>query len=160
MQIWAEQYLSDEAIDQYINMTGRSGFWWIGSALDYIIMILIIRMTLIMIQKNQSREQNQEANNLYPLYLIVFSITNVIQFIPVLGTRYFWFTRIFCVFMWFKIFAFSPKYNRELWLLLGACSYRIILRYGYFWGGALATNTPPDIFVMPLPVLIHNVLYL
>lgn len=160
MQMWVEQYLSEEAANQYINMAGRSGFWWVGATLDFFIMIMIFRMTLIMIQKRQYIEQNQEFNNLYPLYLTTFTITNIIQFVPVLGTRYFWFTRILCVFMWFKAFAFSPKYNRELWLLLGACSYRIILRYGYFMGGALATNTPPDIFAMPLPVLIYNVLSL
>ena len=95
---------------------------------------------------------NRESATLYPFYLVLFTAVNLIQFVPVLSGRFYWFIQIFCLFVWFKAFGFSKR--NMLLFLLAANSYYIIRRYGYFLGGALSVTTNPDLFNTPLPYLI------
>lgn len=47
-----------------------------------------------------------------------------------------------------------PKHNRMLLLILFSCSYHIVRRY--FYGGAVASSVPLEIFYTPLPNLIAD----
>ena len=117
-------------------------------------------MTYMLIKKRQYVEQNEESNNLYVFYLLLFAFVNLIQFVPILGERYYWFLRMFCLFLFFKAFyRVIPAYNRMMMFLLVVCSWEMLRRYGYVLNGALAVHTPVDLFYAPLPYLIGNGLF-
>ena len=156
LQIWANKYLSDEAYSRFILDEGRSGFWWVQAFFETIVKLSYVIMTIQLIRSRKDVENNEEANLLYPFYLFIFIIVSLIQFIPVLGFRYFWFVRIFCLFVWFKAFGFTKR--RILYLLVFGCSFLMLQRYGYILGGALSVTTPPDLFITPLPYLIFSCL--
>ena len=109
-------------------------------------------MLIMMIRNKNDINNNQEAKNFYPFLLFLLIITNIVQAIPVLGERYYWFVKIFTVFVWFK--AFYPKHKKVILCLILVNSWAFLSRYGYVLGGALSTNTPIDIFYTPLPYLI------
>ena len=139
------------------NLDSRSGFWWVGSSFVMVSKIMYTYMTIKLIRNKQDVENNFESKQLYPFFLFFLVIVNLIQAIPVLGERYYWFIKIYTIFIWFK--AFYPKYKEVIICLLIANSWALIQRYGYVLGGALSTNTPIDIFFTPLPYLIGKGLF-
>ena len=154
IQKWAMRYMSDGSYAKHILHTGRSGFWWVQSIFTVSMKLLYVAMTIQLIYQKKFVHDNREANALYPFFLVLFASVNLIQFVPVLGERYYWFTRIMCVFVWFKAFGFTKR--NMLYYMLLACSFGIISRYGYFLGGALSVTTSPDLFYTPLPLLIAD----
>lgn len=73
---------------------------------------------------------------------------NFIQFVPVVGERYYWIVQILSIFFWFKVIY--PKHNKILLLILFSCSYHILRRY--FYGGAVASSVPLEIFIPHCPI--------
>ena len=135
----------------------RAGYWWVGTSFDIIVKCIYIYMFIMMVRKKNDINNNTEAKNFYPFFLFLLTIVNLIQCIPVLGGRYYWFIKMFTMFIWFK--AFYPKYKNVVICLLLANSWGFLQRYGYVLGGALATNTPTDIFYAPLPYLLGKGLF-
>lgn len=129
----------------------RAGYWWVGAGFGLLVKFMYIYMTYIIIKHRSEVYQNYESKNFYLFFLFLFSIVNMIQGIPVLGERYFWFIKIFVIFIWFK--TFYLRHKNVLICLLLANSWAFITRYGYVLGGALSVNTPIDIFFTPLPYL-------
>lgn len=150
---WSTYHNTDEAYANLVGV-GRSGFWWVGSSfvITQKIMYAIMAIIIMKIFKNSNGEIDNVSQKLYPFFLFFFIVSNLIQSIPALGERFFCFTRIFTIFMWFK--AVYPNSPKILICLLGACSWSIFVRYGYILGGALSVNTHPDLFYAPLPYLI------
>lgn len=149
---WIELHLSDDMYSKHISNDGRAGFWWIEFSFNIMMRFAYIYMTYLLIKNKVSIKNNEEIRNFYYFYLIVFTFANTIQFVPVLGTRYYWFIRIFCLFIWFK--ALYPEHLKSLYFLVFASIFSIIQRYGYILGGALACTTPLDLFFAPLPYLL------
>lgn len=154
---WAENYSSTESYAKHILHTGRSGFWWVESIFTTGLKLTYVALTLQVIKNKKHLEDNTEARNFYPFFLVSFSFINLIQFVPVLGLRYFWMLQIIVFYQWFKTFHFSKK--TPYWMLLGFYSLHIVQRYGYVLGGALSVNMPPDIFFTPLPYLVGKGLF-
>lgn len=152
LQIWAEHYMSDDSFSKYVLNEGRSGFWWITDCFEFMMKLVYVVMAVQLIRNRQETMKNAESSSLYAFFLFLFSIVNLIQFVPVLGERYYWFVRILCLFVWFKSFGFTK--SNMLYLLLFSCSFAMFKRYGYILGGALSVTTNPDMFIMPLPYLI------
>lgn len=150
---WSTYHNTDEA---YANLAGasRSGFWWVGSSFVIAQKVMYAVMATIIMKefKKSNKKIDDVSRRLYPFFLLFFAISNLIHSVPALGERFFCFTRIFTIFMWFK--AVYPKYPKILVCLLGVCSWSIFVRYGYILGGALSVNTHPDLFYTPLPYLI------
>ncbi|MBQ2451513.1 MAG: EpsG family protein [Lachnospiraceae bacterium] len=140
-----------------IEVDARAGFWWVGSSFAIASKIIYIYMFIMMVKNKQDVKNNLESQNLYPFLLFLLTIVNIIQAIPVLGERYYWFIKIFTIFVWFK--AFYPQHKKVIICLLLANSWAFLQRYGYVLGGALSTNTPIDIFFTPLPYLIGKGLF-
>ena len=160
IRAWVERGLSEEKYNKFILHEGRSGFWWVTAAFSYMMRVAYIIMTYLLIKKREYVEQNEEARNLYVFYLLLFAFVNFIQFVPILGERYYWFLRMFCVFMFFKAFyCVLPAYKKVLMFLLVACSWGILQRYGYVLNGALSVHTSIDLFYAPLPYLIGKGLF-
>lgn len=158
LRSWAERQMSDDMYATQIAHIGKSGFWWVAETFDILIKIAYIYITIQFIKNNNYIKKDQDASALYHFYLYIFAIINLLQFVPVLGERYFWFTRVFCILIWFKAFALEKKHINELKFLLIACSWALFNRYGYINGGALAVTTPIDLFFAPLPYLIGKIL--
>lgn len=140
-----------------MEVDSRAGFWWIGATFNIATKCMYIYMLIIMIRNKNNINNNQEAKNFYPFLLFLLIITNIVQVIPVLGERYYWFVKIFTVFVWFK--AFYPKHKKVILCLILVNSWAFLSRYGYVLGGALSVNTPTDIFYTPLPYLIGKGLF-
>lgn len=147
---WIELYNNEDA---YASLHGedRAGYWWVSWIFQMIKQMTYAAMVIYLI-KNNKNNQNLESRKFYPFFLYILSIINFIQSFPEIGSRYYWFLQIFIAFMWFK--AVYPKKSIYVKFLLLALSFPFIYRYGYVLGGALAVNTPIDIFFCPLPYLL------
>lgn len=135
----------------------RAGFWRVGAAFNIAVKIVYVYMFIMMVKNKDRINDNIESKNFYPFFLIILIIANLAQAIPVLGERYYWYVKIFTVFVWFK--AFYPTHKKVIVCLIVANSWAFLSRYGYILGGALSTNTPIDIFFTPLPYLIGKGLF-
>ena len=154
---WAVRYSSDEAYASFVLNEGRSGYWWVDSFFTIGLKITYVILTIQVITNKRSVALSEESSNFYPFFLFSFFFINMVQFIPVLGSRYYWMLQLFVFYEWYKVFHFSRK--TPYWLLLFFYSWRIVRRYGYFWGGALSVNMPPDVFFTPLPYLVGKGLF-
>lgn len=154
---WAELYTSEEAYDLYILHSGKAGYYWVGRFFALGLKLIYIIMAIQVIGNKQAVANSKEGQAFYPFFLFSFFMINMIQFIPEMGNRYYAIWRIFVFFMWYKTFHFSRP--RVYWFLLVFFSWNMLFRYGYVLGGALSVNTPPDIFIAPLPYLIGKGLF-
>lgn len=157
IQTWVENYMNEEMYAKYITNVGRSGFWWVLYAFNIAIRVMYVIMTLQLIKNKKEVYNNFDSKSFYPIYLMLFSAINMVQFIPVLGERYYWFIEVFCIFVWFK--AFYPSRQRTAMIMLCCWTWFIVNRYMYILGGALSVNTPLDLFISPLPYLIGKGLF-
>ena len=156
---WVNEYMSEESYAQFILKEGKSGFWWVDAGFQILMKVAYIWMTLQIISSPNMVKKNTEANSIISLFLLIFAFTNITQFVPEFGTRYYNFLRVFCVYTWFKTFGLSQKYMSSIYLLMIASLWPISHRYGYILGGALSVNTPTDIFYTPLPYLMGKGLF-
>lgn len=140
-----------------IKVDTRAGFWWVGASFALATKLMYIYMLIMMVKNKQEVNNNIESNKFYPFLLFLLTIVNLIQAIPVLGERYYWFIKIFTIFVWFK--AFYPMHKKVIVCLILANSWGFLQRYGYVLGGALSVNTPTDIFYAPLPYLMGEGLF-
>lgn len=157
LRFWAELQMNDDSYATFVLKEGKSGFYWITDGFNMLMRFAYIYMTWEIIKKRESIVKNNEIKTFYHFYLIAFTFINLIQFVPIIGERYYWFTRVFCLFLWFKVFF--PTHKKTLYFLVFACSWSIFERYGYINGGALLCNTPLDLYIMPLPYLIGKGLF-
>lgn len=159
LQRWAAIYMDEEYYNHYILNVGRAGFWWVGSTFEFIMRTTYLYMTWMIIKHKEYTSSDEQSSKLYPFYLLIFAMVNMLQFVPVLGARYYWFMRVFCIFMWFKAFWGSPYYKKAIQFLFIGCFYEMFRRYGYILDGALSVNTPLDMWFTPLPYLIGKGLW-
>lgn len=152
LQEWAIYYFSDESYAKFVTVEDASGYYWVKVAFELAMKSMIAYMTFTMIRDKRNYPDNKDAVALYPFYLCLFTIVNFIQFVPVLGQRYYWFLRIMFAFVWFK--SIYPRHKFLVYLLAATCSFELLIRYGYKWGGALYNTTDLDLFYMPLPYLL------
>lgn len=153
LQRWVTNYTSDEFYKVYVLDVGRSGFWWITAMFEFLTKAMFIYITWLLIKNRKHVMANPEGKQLYGYYIFLFAAVNMIQFVPVLGTRYTWFMRLFCLYVWYK--GLYGRGNSK-WIVYGLAAvywWECFRRYGYILGGALSVTTPIDLFFMPLPYL-------
>ena len=153
---WSTFHNTKEAYEAMEGM-GRAGFWWFGVSIDIGRKVMYAVMAIWLIKKKNETMQNHESSSLYPFFLFIVIVVNCIHTVPVLGERFYFFIRIFTIFIWFK--AFYSKYFSFILCLFAICGWEMIVRYGYFFGGALSVNTSPDLFYAPLPYLMGKGLF-
>lgn len=156
---WSTYHNTDEA---YANLAGagRAGFWWVGTSFAIAKKIMYGVMLIYIIKHFKQKKDNEigaTTKRTYLFLLFFFFISNILHSMPVLGERYFCFTQIFTIFLWYK--AVYPKYSKILLIMLGASSWSLLSRYGYILGGTLSTTTHPDLFYAPLPYLMGKGLF-
>ncbi len=118
---WAELYLSEKAASNYgtYQLTGSRMYLvcTFGKFISYFYGTYILTKSL------KGRESS-ELNAFMIFFLIFFGFVNIVQFVPVLGFRFFDLARILFIFLWF-IMEY-PRKNRYLLLILLFCTYDII----------------------------------
>lgn len=135
----------------------QSGFWWVGSTFTFFRKATFIYLLIIFVKYKERIMAHNEMQHFFPFFLFITTLINLLQPVPVLGERYYWFIQALSVYVWFK--AFYPDRAQDIFLLLSATSWAIFQRYGYYAGGALSCNTDPDLFFTPLPYLIGRGLF-
>lgn len=151
---WAKDYMNEEKYKEIISHSGASGFFWVEQIIVWCQKACYMLMTVQIIKSYKYKKFLNYDENIYHFYLMLFGFVNMIQFVPELGLRYYGFLKIFCVFIWFQ--TCYPQEKRTLFFLFFWSLYYMIQRYGYFLGGALSVNMPPDIFYSSLPQLIYK----
>lgn len=152
-ELWINNYLSEEKFNMYILHEGASGFFWVQESFHFIMRTTYLLVPIMLWYVRKDISKRADISCFFSFYLFFYAVVNFIQFIPVLGTRYFWLVQIFSVYVFFK--AFGINRNRKfIYCLLFACSYDILRRYLY--KGAVYSSVPVEIFFMPLPYLIYD----
>jgi hypothetical protein len=144
MDNWVQGYFSDEIQNVYgLNRTG-TGYFWVSLFFDYFKLICYLIGSIILMRG----EKNNLANNkLLAFYLLFLSITNFIQFVPVLGSRFWGLSRILFIYLWVN--NIYPRANKFVYLLLASCTFEIfyqVFRYYTF-------IVDSDFYYTPLPFL-------
>lgn len=149
---WIEGYLSEDSFDKFVANEGASGFFWVSQLFTTIRTTAYLIIPLYLWKYRQEIEQRNDIKHLFKFFIYFYAIVNFIQFVPVLGERFYWIVRILAIYLWFK--AIYPRHNNVLTLLLLSCAWEIFKRY--FYKGAVSSSVPLEIFYTPLPNLIAD----
>lgn len=149
--LWIETYMDEESFKKFVMHEGGTGFFWVEQSMTIIRKTIYLLIPLYLWKyRNEYISQKNGIEKLIQYYLYYYAVVNFIQFIPVLGERFYWIVQILSIYLWFKVIY--PRHKNILLLILFSCSYFILRRY--FYGGAVSSSVPLDIFYMPLPYLI------
>lgn len=149
---WIERYLSEESYDKFVGNEGASGFFWVQQGFTIFRNTIYLLIPLYLWKYRDEFKGDRNTNRLFNFFLYYYAVVNFIQFVPVLGERFYWIVRILSIYFWFKMIY--PRHNNILILLLFACSWEIFKRY--FYEGTLSKCVPLEIFYSPLPNLIAD----
>lgn len=152
LSAWIDLYNNEEGYSA-LHGEGRAGFWWVGVFFESIMQIAYVWMTIRII-KSDNKIKNEESYNFYTFFMFLVILCNIMHSLPEIGKRYYWILQIVTMFMWFK--SHYPYGKKVMRLLMLGCSFGILIRYGYIFGGALSVTTPIDLYFMPLPYLIFK----
>ena len=147
---WIENYLSEEKFNSHILHEGASGFFWVQSLFTTLQNTALVIIPIMLWRERSFINSKPELKNLFSFYLYFYAFVNFIQFVPVLGQRFSWISAIFTLYLFFKVFGITKR--KYILFLLFSFSYSILRRY--FYGGAVSSVVPLEIFYMPLPYLI------
>ena len=152
MAVWVENYMSEDFYAKYVMNEGASGFYWVAQGMTAFRNTVYLLIPIYLWKQRDKINERLDLNRFFQFYLYLYAVVNFIQFVPVVGERYYWIVQILSIFFWFKVIY--PKHNKILLLILFSCSYHILRRYVY--GGAVASSVPLEIFYTPLPSLIAD----
>lgn len=117
---WAELYLSESAVANFgtYNLTSSRMYLvcTFGKFISYFYGTYILTKTL-------SRRNSKELNSFMVFFLIFFGCVNMVQFVPVLGFRFFDIARILFIYLWF--IEEYPRKNSYLLIIMLFCTYDI-----------------------------------
>ena len=130
---WIQIYLSEDSYNTYIIKTQASGFFWVQQTFNFIRTFAYLLIPFILWKKQVEFKNDKLKYSLFLYFISFFTIVNFIQFIPVLGERFYWIIRILSIFLWFKIIY--PRHRNILLFILFSFSYDIL--YIYFYKGAV-----------------------
>lgn len=139
---WIEMYLNDDFYAKFVQNKGASGFFWVSQLFSYIIYGLYLYIPLILMKKSNEILCRDDIGKLYPFYILLFSVTNFIRLLPVIGQRYLFTVQIMSIFMFYKVFY--PQKSKFFYILLGGWSFHIFLRW--FYSGAGLNLVPKNIY--------------
>lgn len=152
LAVWIERYLSEDSFNEFVANEGASGYFWVAQIFTTIRTTAYLIVPLYLWKYRKEIEQRNDIKHLFKFFLYFYALVNFIQFVPVLGERFYWIVRILAIYLWFK--AIYPRHNTVLKILLLACSWEIFKRY--FYKGAISSSVPLEIFYTPLPNLIAD----
>lgn len=147
---WIDRYMSAAAFSTFVMNEGASGYYWIGSIFGFVMKTAYLMVPIYLIKYRNSISKDTRLWRFCGYFLFFYALVSFIQFIPVLGERFYWLVRIFAIYIWFK--AVYPKHNWVIMLILIGCFWGIFRRY--FYHGAVESSVPLGIFYEPLPLAI------
>ncbi|MCI2108032.1 MAG: EpsG family protein [Bacteroidales bacterium] len=149
---WTQGYLSEESYEKFVLLKGKTGYYWISEGFDFLSKLAYLYMVYYLVKFRQDISGDKGLSNLYRYFIYFFALVNFIQFVPVLGYRFYWVIRILAIYLWFK--EIYPRNSRVLFFVLFGCAWEIFNRY--FYHGAVYTTVPLGIIYEPLPLLIGD----
>ena len=152
LAVWIERYLSEDSFNEFVANEGASGYFWVAQMFTTIRTTAYLIVPLYLWKYRKEIEQRNDIKHLFKFFLYFYALVNFIQFVPVLGERFYWIVRILAIYLWFK--AIYPRHNTILKILLLTCLWEIFKRY--FYKGAISSSVPLEIFYTPLPNLIAD----
>lgn len=151
---WIGRYMSESAYEHFVLNTGASGFYWIGNLFGIIMKTAYLIIPFYIIKYKGEISKDKQLWKLCRFFIFYFALVSFIQFVPVLGERFYWLVQILGIYVWFK--AIYPRHNWVIYLILLGCSWGIFRRY--FYHGAVESSVPLGILIEPLPMLINDML--
>lgn len=151
---WIERYMSEESYSKYVANEGASGFYWVSDLFNFLMKVAYLLIPIYIIKYKDLLSKKQHIWHLCGFFIFFYAVVSFIQFVPVLGERFFWVVRILGIFIWFK--ALYPRHNWVIWFIMFSCSWGLFRRY--FYHGAIESSVPLGIFWEPLPLLINDML--
>lgn len=152
LEKWANGYLSEKSYSKFVLNEGGSGFYWVQLGADFLRKTAYLIIPLVLWKYKDAPDVKEKFGKLFNYYIFFYAFVNFIQFVPVIGGRLLWIVQILSIYLLFKIVY--PRHKRLILLLMCTWAYFIFRRY--FYGGAVYTSVPLDIFYMPLPNLIAD----
>lgn len=154
MLFWVERYLSEDYYNRY-SVAHGSGLWLIDAIFNFYKSVVYVLVPIFIWKKVKGKSQqlvlSENKQRLLSFFIFLTSIINVMQPIPVIGTRYGFFSQVLAAFVLFKLLY--PNKKLVMWLA-SAWIYPSFKRY--LFKGAVASCVPPDIWMMPLPYIIFD----
>ncbi len=152
LALWIERYLSEDSFNEFVANEGASGYFWVAQMFTTIRTTAYLIIPLYLWKYRKEIERRNDIKHLFKFFLYFYALVNFIQFVPVLGERFYWIVRILAIYLWFK--AIYPRHNTILKILLLTCLWEMFKRY--FYKGAVSSSVPLEIFYTPLPNLIAD----
>ena len=149
---WVETYLSEDSYASFVQMKGTSGFFWVTQLFSYMSYGLYIYIPIVLMKKSNEILCRDDIGKLYPFYMLLFSATNFIRLVPVIGQRYLYTVQIMSIYMFFKVFY--PQQKGYFYALLGGWLFYIFIRW--FYNGAGLELVPKNIYIDNLFSLIND----
>ena len=139
-------YTSEATFEKY--NTEGTGFTWLQNTFDFVKITFYASLPYFLYKYRDMAKDKRTQHFL--TYLFLFgAIVNFIQSVPVLGLRYSYFFQILVIYTWYKIVY--PRKSKLLLFGLAGWTFYIINRY--FYKGAVSVCVPPDIWVLPAPII-------
>jgi hypothetical protein len=149
---WAQSYLSEESYERFVSHKGGTGYFWIAEGFGFISKVAYLYMVYYFVKFKREISNDKGLSTLLRYFIYFYAMVNFIQFIPVLGNRFYWIIRILAIYLWFK--EVYPRNSNILLLVLLGSTWEIFHRY--FYHGAVYTTVPLGILYEPLPLLIND----
>lgn len=152
MNAWITRYMSEDFYSTFVANDGASGYYWVTNIFDFIKKTAYLLVPLYLIKEGKKYKGKSKMWDLAGYFIFFYAVVSFIQFVPVLGERFYWLVQIFAIFIWFKLIY--PRHNWVIWLMLFGCSWGLFRRY--FYHGAVESSVPLEIFWEPLPLAIAD----
>lgn len=125
LQKWVETYLSDESFATYgnLNYMDGSGSYFVPAVFSLVKTVLYVIIPVIISRRVELNSLSIKQLSLLRFFIVFFALTNIVQFVPSLGSRNFGIVRILSVFVWMKIMF--PKAGNYIYFLMFSCLFEL-----------------------------------
>jgi hypothetical protein len=136
LSLYVEAHVDEDYYNKYVAHTGSSGFFGVQNLFDNLLYWGYVVITFLMIKWGAHKDY--WYGKMFQTLLLLFSLSNFVRFIPVIGDRYIWTVQSLVVFLLCKIFY--PQKKRVFVFILFLWSFHIFMRWFYRGAGTLLVN--------------------
>lgn len=124
LSIWSKNYLNEDAYSTFGMGRSGSGLYWISKLFNILHFYSYAVAIIIMANSKELKNAEKGIKELFSFQLLFLTITNFIQVIPVLGSRFLNNSLILTIFLWYKIMY--PKKNILLIIILFGWAFELM----------------------------------
>lgn len=145
---WIEHSLYGGDYEIWVLHEGRSGLFWVQLLFERFKYFTYLTIPFLLIKNRKVVSTNKQKIINY--YILLFSFSNFIATLPVIGTRYFTIVQIISIYIW--IVVLYPKYDVTWKMIILSWTFYTFNRW--FYDGAGVMLVPKNIYYSNLPMLI------